>query len=133
MMEEKRGGRFKVLCVDDSPVSLNLTKRTLEVGGYEVIAAQDGPEGLEKARQERPDAIILDIDMPGMDGFEVCQRLKEEPTTRQIPVIMLTATQDKKLTEKAFALGAVSCLTKPFRGEHLTNLVRLVLVSKRKG
>lgn len=132
-MEEKRGGRFKILCVDDSPVSLNLTKRTLEVGGYEVIAAQDGPEGLAKAKSERPDAIILDIDMPGMDGFEVCKKLKEEPTTREIPVIMLTATQEKKLTEKAFALGAVSCLTKPFRGEHLVNLVRLALVSKRKG
>ena len=95
----------------------------------EVISAKDGLSGLEQARTEQPTAIVLDINMPKMDGYEVCRRLKADAATRDIPVVMLTASGDPHLNQKAFDAGAVACLTKPYRQAALINCVDMALAA----
>jgi DNA-binding response OmpR family regulator len=85
----------KILVVDDEPDMVEMLKLILESASYEVIAAYDGQEGVEKARAERPDAIILDLMMPKKDGFQACKELKGEPATAGIPVLVLTAISEK--------------------------------------
>jgi DNA-binding response OmpR family regulator len=85
----------KILVVDDEPDMVEMLKLILESASYEVIAAYDGQEGVEKARAERPDAIILDLMMPRKDGFQACKELKGEPATAGIPVLVLTAISEK--------------------------------------
>lgn len=85
------GGRMCVLVVDDSLTALTLVQAVFESEHYEVVTASDGMEGLEKVRQRLPDLIVTDSIMPGVDGFAFLRKLKEDPVTRQIPVIMLTS------------------------------------------
>jgi CheY-like chemotaxis protein len=80
----------KILLIDDDPVFVQATKTVLE-SKYQVITAGDGPEGLEKARKQRPDLILLDIIMPTQDGFHVCEQLKKDPKLANIPVVILTS------------------------------------------
>lgn len=87
--------KVKILLVDDDPDFVAATKVVLESKPYEVIVAYDGDEGLEKARDDRPDLIILDVIMPVKDGFMVCQQLKKDPQLSSIPVLMLTAFSEK--------------------------------------
>lgn len=87
--------KVKILLVDDDPDFVVATRVVLESKPYEVIVAYDGDEGLKKAREERPDLIILDVIMPMKDGFMVCQQLKKDPQLSSIPVLMLTAFSDK--------------------------------------
>ncbi len=87
----------------------------LPLAGYEPVEASDGTEGLAKAERLRPDVILLDVLMPGLDGFEVCQGLKANPTTSPIPVIFVTVWQGEAVHRLASAMGAVACLTEPFR------------------
>jgi two-component system alkaline phosphatase synthesis response regulator PhoP len=87
--------KAKILLVDDDPDFVAATRVVLESKPYEVIVAYDGDEGLKKAREERPDLIILDVIMPMKDGFMVCQQLKKDPQLSSIPVLMLTAFADK--------------------------------------
>ncbi|EYF08559.1 response regulator [Chondromyces apiculatus] len=108
-----------ILIVDDNPVNLQLLSELLEIEGYDVASASDGEMALERVRYEPPDLILLDALMPVLDGFEVCRRLKENPATRHIPVIFLTAlaSADQKL--RGLRLGAADYLVKPFQEEEV--------------
>lgn len=102
-----------VLVVDDTPDNLLLMRELLEEQ-YRVRTAGSGPAGLRAAVEEpRPDLILLDVNMPGMDGYEVCRRLKADPLTRDIPLMFLTARADRDDEQQGLALGAVDYLGKP--------------------
>ena len=104
----------KILIVDDNPLNLKMLKLILKNEEYKVLLANDGAEGLQKAEQEQPDLIFLDIMMPGIDGFEVCEKLKSHPKTKAIPVIFLTAKTDTEGLVRGFELGAADYVTRPF-------------------
>jgi sigma-B regulation protein RsbU (phosphoserine phosphatase) len=103
-----------VLVVDDEPNNLKLMRQVL-AGKYRLAFATTGPMALEIVPTVRPDLILLDVMMPGMDGYEVCRHLKDDPTTRDIPVIFVTAKSDESDESTGFAAGAVDYITKPFR------------------
>ncbi|HWT79729.1 MAG TPA: response regulator [Candidatus Methylomirabilis sp.] len=123
--------RKRVLIVDDETESRTLL-RELFGTGYEICEATDGTEGLARAEQFRPDVILLDVRMPGLDGYEVCRGLKGNPELKAIPVIMVTAVEDTTLNRLAFQAGAAACLTKPVRQEALVTLIEAV-TPKAKG
>jgi signal transduction histidine kinase/DNA-binding response OmpR family regulator len=104
-----------VLIVDDTLPNLRLLSIMLSSNGYLVREAMDGPSALEEVRTHPPDMILLDIRMPGMDGYEVCQRLKADETTRNIPVIFVSALDDQTEKVQGFAVGGVDYITKPFQ------------------
>jgi len=103
-----------VLVVDDDPVIQKLLQVNFEMEGYSVITAGDGEEGLAKAQAERPDAVVLDVMMPKMDGLEVARRLKGDPDTESIPIILLSAKAQQADIQAGTATGAEDYLTKPF-------------------
>ncbi|MBW2400104.1 MAG: response regulator [Deltaproteobacteria bacterium] len=109
-----------VLVIDDDPSALDLLGRTLQGAGVRVVTCGDGREALKLARTLHPAAITLDVLMPGMDGWEVLRELKDDPETRDIPVIMVTMTDDRKL---GYALGATEFLTKPVQRGQLVQLL----------
>jgi hypothetical protein len=109
-----------VLVVDDDPNAVDLLARTLQGAGVRVVTASDGREALRLARSLRPAAITLDVMMPDMDGWQVLGELKADPSTREIPVIMVTMTDDRAL---GYALGATEFLTKPVRRDRLVQLL----------
>lgn len=111
----------KVLIVDDDPMLAELVAYNLEGDGYEVIIAQDGQDGLRKFHSERPSLVILDITMPKMNGFEVCQRIRE---LSDVPVIMLTAQGREEDVIHGLDLGADDYITKPFQVNELMARVR---------
>jgi CheY-like chemotaxis protein len=117
----------RILVVDDDPILRQMVRDFLEVADLAVWEAVDGPDAVVQAAAVRPDVILLDIMMPGMDGYTVCRTLKDEPTTRAIPVIVLTASADPGLNRQAYAAGATACLTKPFRREALLAVVQTAL------
>ena len=125
-------GSPKILVIDDDEKARQLAQVVLRSRDYQVVVAKDGSEGLALATKEGPDLIVLDVVMPGMDGFEACDRLKKDERTRGIPVLMLTATDDVELNRKAFGVGAAACLTKPYRPEALTSAIEALLASKRR-
>ncbi len=102
-----------VLIIDDNPINLGVIADYLEEYNFEIITALNGQDGLEKAHHEQPDIILLDIMMPGIDGFEVCRRLKTDEATRDIPVIFMTALAGEEDKVKGFDAGAVDYITKP--------------------
>jgi DNA-binding response OmpR family regulator len=113
MVASPRDGR--ILVVDDTPANLQLIADFLSGCGYEVLPAQEGEEALKRATLALPDLILLDVMLPDTDGFDVCRRLKEQPETRDIPVIFMTAlveTQDKL---NGFAAGGIDYVTKPLQ------------------
>ncbi|MDQ3756252.1 MAG: response regulator [Actinomycetota bacterium] len=103
-----------VLVVDDDPVIQKLLQVNFEMEGYSVITAGDGEEGLAKAQAERPDAVVLDVMMPKMDGLEVARRLKGDPETQGIPIVLLSAKAQQADIQAGTATGAEEYLTKPF-------------------
>ncbi|HUG21409.1 ATP-binding protein [Piscinibacter sp.] len=105
-----------VLIVDDMPANLGVLTSHLERQGYTAVVAQGGEEGVERAEFVCPDLILLDVMMPGVDGFETCRRLKANPVTRDIPVIFMTALTDTGDKLTGFAVGAVDYVTKPLNG-----------------
>ena len=110
---DQAGAReIKILCVDDDPLILQMLGDILRFRGYTVVTAPDGETGLEAAGRERPDLVLLDVMMPGIDGFEVCRLLKADPVLKAIPVVILTAMNDPKLNTRAFEAGAVLALQK---------------------
>jgi uncharacterized protein (TIGR02266 family) len=117
--------------VDDQPFFLTMGQAVLRGGRFEVHTAPGGAEALRAARATRPDAILLDVEMPGMNGFETCQRLKADPVTAAIPVATLTATQDSQLNQKAFTAGAEATILKSVSSERLLNLLKVVLMTAR--
>jgi diguanylate cyclase (GGDEF)-like protein/PAS domain S-box-containing protein len=108
-----------ILIVDDIPANLAVAVDYLEDNGFRVLVAQDGEEGVERAQFMQPDLILLDVMMPGIDGFETCYRLKSIESTCDIPVIFMTALADTSDKVKAFAAGAVDYVSKPFQVEEL--------------
>jgi putative two-component system response regulator len=116
-----------VLVVDDEPAIVDLLRAYLEDEGYRVMAAHRGEEALEKAFGRRPDLVLLDVLMPGLNGFEVCRRLKADPRTQFMPVIILTGLQELKEKTAGAEVGADDFLTKPFDRVELLTRVRNLL------
>jgi CheY-like chemotaxis protein len=113
-----------VLIVDDDPFIRKLVATTLEdVAGFELAEAADGHEALEVARREPPELIFLDIDMPKMDGYEACRRLRAEPESAHATIVMLTAAAGEEAEREAEEAGADLFLTKPFSPLELLRLV----------
>jgi diguanylate cyclase (GGDEF)-like protein/PAS domain S-box-containing protein len=108
-----------ILIVDDIPANLAVAVDYLEANKFQVMVAQDGEEGIERAQLIHPDLILLDVMMPGIDGFETCRRLKMDVNTRDIPVIFMTALADTSNKVAGFAAGAVDYISKPFQVEEL--------------
>lgn len=114
----------EILVVEDTPASLELLTSLLTEAGYTVRPAQEGRMALRSARARPPELILLDIRMPGMDGYEVCQQLKSDLLTRDIPVIFLSALRDTEDKVHAFSLGAVDYIAKPYQPEEVLARVR---------
>jgi DNA-binding response OmpR family regulator len=112
-----------ILVIDDEPVVLRAIVAELSALGFQTLIARDGADGLSKAERGRPDLILLDILMPGWDGYETCRRLKSSPATRAIPVIFLTALCETAQKLKGFEAGCVDYITKPF--DHREVLARV--------
>ncbi len=117
-------GKKKILVVDDEEDIVTTIKMRLEASGYEVIAASDGNAAYEKAKAESPDLIILDLMLPGMDGYQVCRLLKFDDYYKGIPIIMLTAQSQKEDREWGQKVGADLYLTKPFEPKELVEKIK---------
>lgn len=116
-----------ILMVDDTPANLGILSELFEKDGYDILVAEDGASGIERAAFAKPDLILLDVLMPNQDGFVTCQQLKENPSTKDIPVIFMTALTDIENKVKGFELGAVDYITKPFQQEEVRVRVQLQL------
>ena len=113
-MEKNPGARPRILVVDDDPLIRRIVAQSLDRNNYELLEAESGPSGLKVALTDRPDLIILDVMMPGMDGFEVVHRLRRHPLTQNIPIIILTALGEMSQKVQGMQLGADDYVTKPF-------------------
>lgn len=122
----------KVLIVDDVYENIDMMLRVLNREGYEVLIAKDGEEALDKVIEYKPDIILLDVMMPGIDGFQVCQRLKQNEATKDIPVIFITALANTVYIVKGFEVGAVDFITKPFRPKEVVARVNTHLTVTRQ-
>jgi DNA-binding response OmpR family regulator len=123
----------KVLVIDDeAPIRL-LCRVNLEAEKMEVLEAADGESGLETARAEKPDVILLDVMMPGMDGWAVAERLFEDAATSQIPLVFLTARAELRDRARGLELGGVDYITKPFNPVELASIVEDLLERVRRG
>lgn len=118
---------YSILIVDDNPTNLEVLSESLSDGGFQVAVAIDGESALEQINYHPPNLILLDVMMPGIDGFETCKRLKENPQTQDIPVIFMTALSDAEHKIEGFSLGAIDYITKPFRYEEVMARVRVHL------
>lgn len=118
------GDSPSILVVDDNPNNLRVLEGILRNAGHRVRAALDGPSALAAAVAARPDLVLLDIRMPGMDGYEVCRRLREHPQTRDVPVIFISALQETEDKVTGFAAGAVDYVVKPFQADEVLARVR---------
>ena len=117
----------RILVVDDDPTSLKLLDLVLNKEGYQVTTASNGLEALRKARLESPDLLILDVMLPGFDGFEICHRLRTEPATATMPIMMLSSKQQKSDQDAASKVGANAFLPKPVdRKALLTKVTELL-------
>ncbi len=103
----------KILIIDDNPMNVELASDLLEVNGFQVLQAEDASTGIELARNERPDLILMDIQLPGMDGLQATRILKEDVATRGIPVVALTAHAMKGDEENVLKAGCVGYISKP--------------------
>lgn len=119
--------RTKILIVDDELDTLLPLKRALEIEDFNVIEAQDGIEALERVRSENPDLILLELMLPKLNGFEVCQRLKQDEATSSIPIIMLTAKSETSDKVEGIEIGADDYVTKPFDLDELKARIKAVL------
>jgi diguanylate cyclase (GGDEF)-like protein len=123
-MNLKVDSPFTILIVDDVPKNIQVAANILQESGYQMAFAQNGPAAIEQTETNRFDLILLDIMMPEMDGYEVCQKIKANPANQAIPIIFLTAKDDADSIVKGFELGAVDYLTKPFSGLELKARVK---------
>lgn len=123
----------RVLVIDDeAPIRL-LCRVNLEAEGMKVLEAPDGPGGLEAARREAPDVILLDVMMPGLDGWKVAEDLLAEPATSRIPIVFLTARADLRDRVRGMDLGGLDYITKPFNPVELASLVSSVVDAVKRG
>jgi CheY-like chemotaxis protein len=117
----------RILLVDDSSTALMMTCMVLAEGGYELITARDGTEGLAKAQEHIPDLILLDVVMPGMDGIETCKCLRQDPRTAKIPIIMVTSRGGFESLETSYVNGCNDYVIKPVDPGELLAKVRSCL------
>ena len=117
----------KILLVEDNPVNRRLAEFLLRSQGYQVRAATNAQEAFDTIKAERPDLILMDVQLPGMDGLEATRKLKEEPTTRDIPVVAVTSYAMKGDREKALAAGCSGYITKPIDKDTFVREVATVL------
>ncbi len=117
----------KILIADDEQTLRLLVRATLEDENYEILEASDGQEALEIARREQPTLLLLDVQMPAMTGFEVCEQLKSDPATANIVVVMLTVKSQQTDKEQGKTVGADYYFTKPFRPLQLLQLVDRIM------
>ena len=123
----------RVLVIDDEPPIRLLCRVNLEAEGMEVLEASDGPTGLEKARNDEPDVILLDVMMPGLDGWQVAEELLEGERTGTIPIIFLTARAEARDRARGLDLGGIDYVTKPFNPVELAPLVRDLIARVGRG
>jgi two-component system, sensor histidine kinase and response regulator len=121
-----------ILVIDDSPTNLRLLLETLQDAGYRTLIAPTGERALRQMALIRPDLILLDVMMPGIDGFETCRRIKESPDTREIPVIFITALAKSSEKLRGFEMGGVDYITKPFQRDEVLSRVRTHLTLRRQ-
>ncbi len=121
----------RVLIVDDSPTETHVLKSILERNGYETLSAPNGEEGIETARQERPDLILMDVVMPGLNGYQATRRLSRDPVTSSIPVLIVTTKNQE--TDKVWGLrqGAKGYIVKPVSEHELMSKIKAVLPTGR--
>jgi signal transduction histidine kinase len=128
---EKNSNTATILVIDDSPTNLEVLYANLSSAGYEVLVEMDGISGIEQIKNNPPDLILLDIMMPKIDGFETCRRLQADLSTKEIPIIFITALSDIKEKVKGLSLGAVDYITKPFQQDEVLARVQLHLKMRR--
>ena len=118
-----------ILIIDDSPTELHLFQNMLEKGGFETLVADSGEEGIRQAQSSRPDCILMDVIMPGMNGFQATRKLTQDPDTKHIPVIMIT-TKDQE-TDKIWGMrqGASEYLVKPVAPKELVARIHAVMAA----
>lgn len=117
----------KILVVDDSNTVLLMEKMILAKGPYEIITASDGRDAITKAKAHRPDAILMDVVMPVLNGFEACAALRADEATRSLPVIMVTTRGEADSIERGFANGCTDYITKPINGLELLAKLKNIL------
>ena len=123
----------RVLVVDDdAPIRL-LCRVNLEAEGMEVVEAEDGPGGLEKARSSRPDVVLLDVMLPQLDGWRVAEALLDDPDTGKIPIVFLTARAELRDQARGLEIGGVDYITKPFNPVELAEVIRELLAHVERG
>ena len=120
-----------VLVVDDTPENIGVITPTLEREGYKVLVALNGKTAIERAQMAKPDLILLDIMMDGMDGYQTCEKLKEIPETKNIPVIFMTALADTEQKIKGFKVGAIDYVTKPYQTDEVLARVKTHITLNR--
>jgi len=119
--------KHTILVVDDEPVNVLLLKKILEIGGYKVLTVGSGAESLQIMQGVVPDLVLLDLLMPGINGFEVLAQMKNHPLTQAIPVIVITALSESTIKEKVLRAGAVAFLTKPVSPKLILDIVGNVI------
>ncbi len=129
---DARRARPRILIVDDDPVIVRLLQINFRLEGYLVETASRGEEALERAAESRPDVVVLDVMMPGVDGWEVCLRLKADPAMREVPIIFLSARAQDEDRQRGYALGVSEYVTKPFDPAHLVEIVARSLSSTER-
>ena len=120
----------RVLLIEDDPSSIRLVSYTLEQEGYEVLTAMNGLDGLKKVREEAPDLLVLDVMLPGLDGFEVCRRLRADEQTAGLPVLMLSAKAQEIDKTTGLKVGADDYLAKPADPSEIVARVANLLAMK---
>lgn len=120
-----------ILIVDDVPTNISVLHETLKYSGYKVLVARDGKSALEQVSFAKPDLILLDVMMPGMDGFETCRRLKQNPDTQAIPVLFMTALSETIDKVNGFNMGAIDYITKPFQLQEVLSRINTHLTLRR--
>jgi DNA-binding response OmpR family regulator len=120
----------RILLIDDNRTVFRLLDAIVRIKGYHLLYAENGQQGIVKARQEQPDLILLDVMMPDIDGFKVCQYLKENADTREIPVLFLTARGAEGDLEAGRRAGADGFMTKPFQTVEVLNQIKRMLAGQ---
>ena len=124
--------RKKVLIVDDENSMVSVLQRHVSNAGYAVDTATNGQDALEKIKNEIPDLVLLDLVMPGINGFETCRRIRSDEKTKKLPVLIITALRSESDSAAAAACGANEMIVKPIDGEHLAKRLRYHLGSPFK-
>jgi two-component system alkaline phosphatase synthesis response regulator PhoP len=130
MEKEEMAMEKKILVIEDDPATSRLVDYSLRHEGYQVITASNGLEGIRKALKESPDLVILDVMLPGMDGFEICHRLRSEPATARLPILMFSAKAQEIDKNTGLKVGADDYLSKPAAPADILNHIEKLLAEK---